>query len=314
MSNFQVYRKILSFSFVIFLIDMLILVILGGFSTLGFVIGGSNTSASLVGLAIGLVLGLIATALINIFVKNRVRAAQISIINKGVTEGSIPEHAFKEGFNEIRGRFSKITVFFFITYAIKGIFRQIGRGFTRVGRMVGGSAGESTTSIIDSAIQILIGYLCDCCLGWVLFRKEQNSAKAACEGAVIFFKHGKTLIRNIGRIFGMGLLSFVVIGGAFGGGLYAIFYANPQIFQPLSDAIASVDGPALEPQIIGIIVAVFGAMVIWTMLHTVLVRPFILVGVMRNYMKAGIENMPKEADFSELDKMSSRFARLHSSF
>ena len=52
--------------------------------------------------------------------------------------------------------------------------------------------------------QVVVAYLCDCCLGWVFYRKAQGAAKATCEGAVLFFRHGKTLARNLGRVFGMG--------------------------------------------------------------------------------------------------------------
>jgi len=44
------------------------------------------------------------------------------------------------------------------------------------------------------------------------------------------------------------------------------------------------------------------AVALWSILHSVLVRPFILVDVLRNYMAGGKEHLPSEADFKELDK------------
>ena len=319
MTNFQVYRKTLSFSLLMFLVDLLMIAVVAGAATAGFFIAKDINNMAIFGLIIGFILGIIAVALINIFIKNRIKAAQIAMMTIGVNEGILPDHTFKAGFEELRGRFAKITVFFFVTNAIKGIFRQLGRTINRVGTALGGNTGNAITSTIDSAIQTLIGYLCDCCLGWVLFRKEENSARAACEGAVIFFKHGKTLIRNIGRIFGMGFLSFLLIGGAFFGVSYLIFAQFPQMFESLANEVSQImtsdGGTAPEflsnPTTFAVFVAAILGIVMWSVIHSVLVRPFILVGVLRNFMAAGKQDIPTEQDFALLDGKSARFAKLH---
>ena len=320
MTNFQVYRKTLSFSFVRFLVDMLAFFIVAGAATAGFfMFQKSGDVNAVIGLGVGLLIGIVLAVLINIFITNRIKAAQIAMMTKGVVDGKLPDHTYKAGFDEIKGRFGKITAFFAITWAIKGIFRQIGRGVNKLGTAVGGDVGNSVTSVIDSAIQTLIEYLCDCCLGWILYRKNENSFKAGCEGCVIFFEHGKTLIRNIGRIFGMGFLSFAVIGGAFFGLSYFIFSNFPAMFETLSQEIIKFIEPGEDiPEIISnpmylmIFVSAIIGIVMWSTIHSVLIRPFIFVGVLRNFMKAGIENLPKEADFDKIDKISPKFGRLRS--
>ena len=277
---------------------------------------------ALLGLIIGIVAGALLTIPVTIFLSNRIKAAQISMMTKGVVEGELPEHTFHQGFVEIRGRFGKITAFYFITQAIKGIFHEISRGINQIGTAIGGDVGNGVTSAVNSAVETLLAYLCDCCLGWILFRKEENSFKAGCEGAVIFFKHGKSLIRNVGRIFGMGFLSLILVGGAFFGGLYGIFTLTPGMFTTLAAEIAEAaargeaDLPEFltNPTALMLIIAGVGALILWGIFHSVLIRPFILVGVLRNYMKAGIENMPTEEDFKELDSKSPKFAKLHSKF
>ncbi len=326
MTNFQVYRKTLSFSLLMFLVDLLILVVIGGGATAGFFIGFNAVSASgdaqsvagIVGLLIGFIIGIIGAVLINIFILNRIKAAQIAMMVKGVTEGSLPDKTFHAGFEEVKGRFGSITLFFFITNAIKSIFRQIGRGINKVGTVLGGNTGNTITSAIDSAIQTLIGYLCDCCLGWILFRKDQNAARAGCEGAVIFFRSGKTLFRNIGRIFGMGILSFLVIGGALFGLNYLIFSSVPQLSQALFEAVQKImteDGGTVPeilstPALVNVVISIFIAVFMWSALHSVLVRPFILVGVMRNYMAAGQASMPTEAEFEEVARKAPKLRKL----
>lgn len=318
MSNFQVYKKTLSFSFVAFLVGLLSLAVVVGASALGFIIMNKTTNRAIIGLTIGLVVGSILTVLIDVFLSNRIKAAQISMMVLGVTSGKLPDSPFKEGFKVLHGRFGKITAFYFITRAIKGIFRQIGRGLDKVGRAVGGDVGEGVTSAINTAIQILIGYMCDCCMGWILYRKEVNGFKAGCEGAVIFFKHGKTLLRNVGRIFGLGLLSLVLITGAFFGIFYLIFSRFPEMFNALASEIAEIGTRndvyiaefIKDPKILTLIVCGVGALIIFFIIHAVFIRPFILVGVLRNFMAAGIKDMPKESDFDELAQKSPKFRRL----
>lgn len=320
MTNFQVYKKVLPFSLVKFLLDLAALIIVVGASVLGFVLMNKTNDMALIGLVIGLVIGIIITVLLEVFVGNRITAAQISMMTIGVTEGKMPENTFKAGFESVKGRFGKITAFFFITNAIKGIFRQIGRGVERISSAIGGEAAGGVASAINSGIQIVIGYLCDCCLGWVLYRKEVNGFKAGCEGCVIFFKHGKTLIRNVGRIFGMGFLSLVIIGGAFFGISYLIFSNFPTMFEALAREITELSTRneieivawVTEPKYLMLIVCGIIALVFFASLHSVLVRPFILVGVLRNFMAAGIKDMPTEADFEELSKKSPKFAKLQS--
>ena len=319
MTNFQVYKKTLSFSFLQFVFGMISLGGLIGCCVGGFYIAeGMASSKGLIGLAVGLVIGIIIAILINYLILNRIKAAQIAMMTKGVTEGELPDHVTHAGFEEIKGRFGKITVFFFVTGAIKGVFRQIGRSINRIGTAVGGEVGNGITSAIDSAIQTLIDYLCDCCLGWVLYRKDMNSAAAACEGAVIFFKHGKTLIRNVGRIFGMGLLSLVLFGGAFFGIIYVTLLQFPQMFDALiaeittaaAESGSQVSEIVTNPTTFVIFVSALSAVIIWSILHSVIVRPFILVGVLRNFMEAGKAHMPTEADLEELERTSPKFAKL----
>ena len=323
MTNFQVYKKTLFFSFISFLVNILSLVLLFGLPVVGFVTVNNSSDKGLIGAVVGFVIGIIACIVIKVFLINPIKAGQVSMIMKGVTTGEIPEHVVKEGRKEVKARFLHLTAFFFVTGAIKRIFRQISNGISRIGDAVGGNAGgaiSSIASIINAGIQVLLSYLEDCCLGWVFYRKEIGTAKAACEGAAIFFKHGKTFGKNIGRIVGIGLISFVLIGGAIMGILYGIFSAVPGVFQTLAAEIAEaaargdteISAVLTDPAMLSITIAAVGAFIVWNMIHGVLVRPFILTGVMRNFMESGIANMPTETEMANLSSKSSKFAKLQS--
>jgi MFS superfamily sulfate permease-like transporter len=151
-----------------------------------------------------------------------------------------------------------------------------------------------------------------------MYHKEKGVAEAACEGAVVFFKHGKALIRNVGRIFGMGFLSLAIIGGGLFGIGYFVFTKFPQAFTNLANEIAELnvrhelDLPEFltNPQTLIIAIAAILALILWSMIHSLLIRPFILVGVLRNFMDAGLKENITEEDMEELSKKSPKFAKL----
>ena len=318
MNNFQVFKKTISFSLVNFLVGLLEFGILVGACLIGFYLMNTANDKALIGLAIGFVVGILIIVLLNFLVNNRIKAAQVGMMAKGVVDGELPDKVFVSGIKEVNERFGRITMFFIVTGAIKSMFRQLGRAINKLGTAVGGEVGGTVTSAIDSFIQILIGYLADCCLGWVMYNKKKGVAQSACEGAVIFFKHGKTLIRNIGRIFGLGFLSFLVIGGAFFGLSYLILNQFPQLFQSLANEITEVAQRnstevaefLTNPTTLMLFAAAIIAVIFWTMIHGLLVRPFILVGVLRNFMTSGMKEQITEQDFDILDSKSPKFAKM----
>ncbi len=321
MTNKQIYRKTLTFSLRKLFIDLIALVAVGAFATLGFVLMDKYNSEGLVGLLIGLIVGMIIIAIIMHFIGYTYKAGQIAMMTKGVTEGTLPDHVYREGKKAVKERFGTVAVFYLVTNAIRSIFNALARGINALGKAVGGERGGQVADAINSAIQVVIGFLCDCCLGWVFYRKEVSAAKATCEGAVIFFKHGKTLIKNVGRIFGMGLLSLLLIGGALFGLGYFIFLQFPQTFELLAGELSQMDLSTdaqiaqylQDPKTLTIIAAAVIAVIIWSFIHSTFVRPFILVGVLRNFTAEGIKDIPTEESFSVLDGKSAKLAKLRAS-
>ena len=318
MTNKEIYSKTLTFSIRRFFIDLLAFLALGGFSVAGFFLMNKVNDKGFIGLAIGLVVGIIVVSLILRFVSFRYKAGQIAMMTKGVTENTLPDNVYEEGKKIVKERFTSVLAFFAVTGAIRALFNQIGRGLTHLGERIGGNTGGSVASAVNSGVQTVIGYLCDCCLGWVFFRKEQKTARAALEGAAVFFKHGKTLLKNVGRIFGMTLLFFILIGGAFFGIFYGIFSMLPTAFSRLTSELVEMSGryefelPAAlqDPKTVVIIAAAIAALIIFGIIHSVFIRPFILVGVLRNYMESGKNDIPSEEAIKEVTGRSPKFQKL----
>ena len=319
MDNKQLYKATLCFSLHRVLWDFLGLLGWAALAAVGFLIAEKTTNKGLVGLLIGAVIGLILLIIFLRWVSYTFKAGQIAMMTKGVTENTLPDDVLGEGKKIVKSRFLTVAAFFAATRIIKGIFNQISRGLESLGGSIGGNTGSSVGSAISSAIQVLVSYLCDCCLGWVFYRKEIKSGKATLEGAALFFKHGKTLAKNIGRIFGMGLASLALIGGVFFGIFYLIASRFPVVFERLFREIsesAAQNGSTLpdwlsSPGALIIAAAALGGFIVWMMIHSAFIRPFILVGVLRNYIQSGINDMPTEESLAALDSKSARFRKLH---
>ena len=60
-----------------------------------------------------------------------------------------------------------------------------------------------------------------------------------------------------------------------------------------------------------LVTAAVGGVIMWSIIHSVFVKPFVLVGVLRNYIASGKDEKFSESDFDELDKKSAKFKKLH---
>ena len=319
MDNKEIYKKTLTFSLRRFLWDAASLVIIIVVAAAGFFLAEKLASQGLIGLVVGIVIGIIVVAIASHFVSYVFKAGQIAMMTKAIADGKLPDDVYGEGKKIVKERFLTVAAYYAVTGVIKGIFNELGRAITAVGQAVGGDNGGAVGSTISGVIQTIVGYLCDCCLGWVFYKKDEKATKATMEGAVLFFKHGKTLMKNLGRVFGIGILSFVVIGGVFFGVFYLITLAMPGVFEGLAAEFANIaaGGEVEMPEFLTnaqnlmLIAAGIGGVIMWGIIHSVFVRPFILVGVLRNYIESGKNEKISDADFAELDKKSKKFAKLH---
>jgi len=318
MTNGEVYKKTLVFSVKRLIFNTICVLVILALSTAGFLIVEKMSDNGLIGLGIGLVFGIIIVAVLAHFMAYTYKAGQIAMMTRAVTEGSLPDDVYGEGKRVVKEKFLTVAVYYAATKLIQRIFNEIGKLITGAGKAIGGDTGEGIAGAVNIGIQVVIGFLSDCCLGWVFYRKDLSSGKATLEGAGIFFKHGKTLIKNLGRIFGIGILSLALIGGALFGIFYLIFSNLPEAFRSLSNEIIQIvqkEGETVsiwisDPGHLAIIAAGIIALVIWFIIHGAFVRPFILVGVLRNYMESGMAHMPTEADMAEVAKKSGKFADL----
>ena len=312
MTDKEIYKRTLVFSVRALLFDILALILFIACPTVGFILGNRIQEKGAIGLLIGLVIGIIALAAILRFVAYQYQAGQVAMMTRGITENELPDDIIAAAKQAVRERFVTIAIYFLAVNAVKGLFNRLGNVITNVGRSVGGSTGSAVGSVVSSVIQTIISYLCTCCLGWVFYRREQNAFKATCEGAVIFFKHGKTFAKNMGRIFGIGALSFVPIVGGLTALFYKVFSGYPVFFREVAQAFADSEDAAYlsDPKVLMVVIAFIIGVIIWGIIHSTFIRPYVLVGVLRNYINSGIKDVPTEGSFRNVLGVSAKFDKL----
>ena len=314
MDNKEIYKKTLTFSLRRFLWDLCCLVVILILSALGFIIAEAAAKSGLIGLLIGFVIAIIAVGVASHFVSYIFKAGQIAMMTKGITEGKLPDDVYAEGKKVVKERFLTVAVYYAVTRAITGIFNQIGRAITALGQAVGGDNGGTIGNIISSIIQTIVRYLCDCCLGWVFFQKDTNAFKATLDGACLFFKKGKTLLKNLGRIFGISALSFLTVGGVFFGITYLLCLPFPGVFEKIAAEFAA-EGDAdtaflADANNVMLVLSGIVGVSMWSIIHSVFVRPYILIGVLRNFIESGKDETITEDDYAEVAKKSPKFKKL----
>jgi len=312
MKNSEVYKKTMVFSLRRFIFNTICVIVLIALGAIGFLVMDKLNDKGLIGLAIGVVFALILIGIVSHFYSYTFKAGQIAMMTKAYTEGSLPDDVYKEGKRIVKERFTTVALYYAATSLIKGIFNQLGNAISKLGSAVGGDTGNAIGSTISIGIQVVVGFLCDCCLGWIFYRSDQKAVKATLDGAVIFFKNGKALLKNLGRIFGMGIVSLLIIGGGFTAINYLILGNFPELFERIAQELPA-DSPAwlMNTANLTLIGAAIIGLIFWSIIHSVFIRPFILTGVLRNFLEAGMKNAPSEASYSELDKVSNKFAKAH---
>ena len=318
MTNGEIYRKTIGFSVRRLLFGLIGLAAIVGLAGAGFLFMEKRNDMGIFGLAVGLIVGIIIVAVAARFISYLYKAGQIAMMTHALTENELPDNVIAAGKKVVKQRFLTVAVYYAAVSGIKALFRLIGKGFESVGRSIGGDTGGTVGSVVSSVLNTIVAYLCDCCLGWVFFRRDQNAFKATCEGAVIFFKHGKTFARNMGRIFGLGALSFVAIGGAFTGVFYLVFSRFPDAIRAIAAEFAEMAASEhrklyellSNPTILTIAAALLVAVIIWSVIHSTFIRPFVLVGVLRNYLNSGMKDIPSEDSFRSIRGKSAKFDRL----
>ncbi len=162
---------------------------------------------------------------INHYMGYLVKAGHVAVIARTFKDGAIPAECVATGKAMVKERFVTANAYFALDKLVTGSVKQLQRTLGRItGNLMGSLPGaDAVKSATDFFLNISLGYIDECCLGYTFYHNEQNAYKSACDGVVIYAQNWKALLKNaavtaltvIVSMLVVTLVAFLIFGGAF---------------------------------------------------------------------------------------------------
>ncbi len=145
-------------------------------------------------------LGLIGLVnfVINHYIGYLVRAGHIAVIAETFKLGRVPAGCVSVGKELVTSRFGTANAYFAIDKLVAGAVKQIQRTLGRLADSILGALPmtDKLKSALNFFLDISLGYIDECCLGYTFYKNEQNAYKSACDGVIIYAKNWKELLKH----------------------------------------------------------------------------------------------------------------------
>ena len=189
------------------LISVVLLAILMG---LGWLFGEGGMTICII-IWLGLT-GIVRFAIMHYF-GYLVKAGHVAVLAEAVTTGKVPANQVNYGKEKVKERFATANVYFAVDKLVKGAVKQIQNGIQRLGNAMDFIPGMGAiTSAAKFFVDLSLGYIDECCLGYTFYKKEQGAYQSACDGVVIYAQNIKELLKNAAKtMLKVILLSIVVV-------------------------------------------------------------------------------------------------------
>lgn len=129
-----------------------------------------------------------------------VKAGHVAVIAEAVTTGQIPANQVDYGKKMVTERFATSNIYFAVDKLVTGAVKQIQRGIEKVGNALDFIPGMGAiTGLAKFFVDISLGYIDECCLGYTFYKKEQGAFKSAADGVVIYAQNWKVLLKNAAK-------------------------------------------------------------------------------------------------------------------
>lgn len=187
-----------------FLVSLILLAICLGLGSLG------SGNGMIIAFFIWLLLVCAMYGLVNRYVGYMLKAGHVAMVTTAVTTGTLPENQLQAATAIIKERFVTANVYFVVDRLVSGAVSQLQRGLQKIDDLLGKIPGVSLiVSFAQLFVQIALGYVDECCLGYTFLHKEQSAFKSAADGVVIYFQNWKKLMKDAA------IMTLIVMGVSF---------------------------------------------------------------------------------------------------
>ena len=221
-----------------------------------------------------------------------IKAGHIAVITEAVVTGQVPENQIEYGKKMVTERFATANIYFLIDNLVSGAVKQLQRVVGKVGDFLKFIPGIGIiTNIAQFFLEISLGYIDECCLGYTFYNNSQSAFKSAADGVVVYAQNWKKLLANAAKTMVKVLAMMLVVVIVFS----LIFSAILGLFTKLA-----IVGFA------AFIFACFAAMAV----KSAFLDSYILVETMAVYMQIAPETVITFNLYEKLCGMSKKFKQL----
>ncbi|MBQ4264646.1 MAG: zinc-ribbon domain-containing protein [Clostridia bacterium] len=141
-----------------------------------------------------------------------VKAGHIAVIAEACKRGKLPKNMVDYGKKRVKERFATANVYFAVDKLVTGSVKQIQRGIDKAGNKLDFIPGmEAIAGLVKFFVNISLGYIDECCLGWTFYNPKQGAFQSAADGVVIYAQNWKVLLKDAAKTMAKTLLILLLI-------------------------------------------------------------------------------------------------------
>lgn len=150
-----------------------------------------------------------------------VKAGHIAVMTEAVTKGTVPANQVAYGKQMVTERFTTSNIYFAVDKLISGAVKQIQNSIGKIGDALNFIPGmNAIAGLAKFFVELSLGYVDECCLGYTFYKKEQGAFKSAADAVVIYAQNWKALLGSAAKTMAMVVITlagitlglFVVLG------------------------------------------------------------------------------------------------------
>ena len=194
----QLFRKTMPFCMAKFVLGGTMVLIMG---LLLAILCGIGWLFGDFGLIIGFLLWGSCIKFVHLIVMNYagylVKAGHIAVLAEAAATGNVPDNQVQYGKDKVKERFVTSNVYFAVDKLVAGAVKEIQRGIEKVSNFLDFVPGmDKVASLAKWFVDLSLGYIDECCLGYTFYKAEQGAFQSACDGVVIYAQNIKSLLKN----------------------------------------------------------------------------------------------------------------------
>ena len=141
-----------------------------------------------------------------------VKAGHIAVIAEACKRGKLPKNMVDYGKKRVKERFATSNIYFAVDKLVTSSVKQIQRGIDKIGGKMDFIPGmEAVAELAKFFVNISLGYIDECCLGWTFWNPQQGAFKSAADGVVIYAQNWKVLLKSAAKTMAKTLLILLLI-------------------------------------------------------------------------------------------------------